>query len=100
MLTEVQGVLVFTGDAQHRQHNAFFFHLVIADADLVHEINSCLFCHVDVVGVVHDVHAVCLMVKYHAGIRCDFHNTDSFFRMCFRKLPFCFRGHRKTFFLV
>ena len=38
MFAEVQGVLVLTGNAQNRQHNALFFHAAVADADLLHKV--------------------------------------------------------------
>ena len=76
MFAEVQGVLVLTGNAQNRQHNALFFHAAVADADLLHKVYAGFFCHVNVVGVVYDVHAVCFMIKDHAGIWCNFHNRN------------------------
>ena len=69
MLSKPKGMLIVAGDAQNREHNPLLFHPFIANANLIHEVNPRFFHHMNVIRMVYNVHPVCLVIKYHSGIR-------------------------------
>lgn len=68
-ITVSGGYKIFAADIQNRNQNAVIFHLLVGNAELLHQIKSGFLKPADIVAVMDDAHLICLVVAYGKCIR-------------------------------